>query len=161
MTSNMRWLTVVFRHSSINYPSISFLAPTKPPRRDGPFLSHLLARQDVAGQLDLSKVSFADGLQQAVVADVRLFVRDGRAAARRQTVAARRFGGRRRRIGEAVRSLYLWETQTVIVKHLAHCDSSGYPGRQRGATGKRTRTSSVYDTADDSTHNIIITMFVV
>lgn len=123
--------------------------------------SHLSARQSVFGQFDFGEVALADGLQQAVVADVRLFVRDGRAAARRQTVAARRFGGRRRRIWEAVRSLYLWETQTVIVKHLAHCDSSGYPGRQRGATGKRTRTSSVYDTADDSTHNIVVLVFVV
>lgn len=39
--------------------------------------SHLFARQDVAGQLDLGKVSLADGLEQAVVADVRLLVRAG------------------------------------------------------------------------------------
>lgn len=37
-------------------------------------VTHLPARQNVAGQLDLGKVSFADGLEQAVVAYVRLFV---------------------------------------------------------------------------------------
>ena len=40
-------------------------------------MSHLLACQDVAGQLDLGKVSLADGLEQAVVADVRLLVGAG------------------------------------------------------------------------------------
>lgn len=39
--------------------------------------SHLPARQDVAGQLDLGKVSLADGLEQTVVADVRLLVGTG------------------------------------------------------------------------------------
>lgn len=38
---------------------------------------HLLARQDMAGQLDLGKVALADGLKQAVVADVRSLVRAG------------------------------------------------------------------------------------
>lgn len=40
-------------------------------------LSHLLARQDVAGQLDLGEVSLANGLQQTVVANVRLLVGAG------------------------------------------------------------------------------------
>lgn len=40
-------------------------------------MSHLLARQDVAGQLDLGKVSLADGLEQAVVADVWLLIGAG------------------------------------------------------------------------------------
>lgn len=40
-------------------------------------LPHLLAGQDVAGQLDLGEVSFADGLEQAVVANVWLLVRAG------------------------------------------------------------------------------------
>lgn len=39
--------------------------------------SHLPAGQDVAGQLDFSKVSLADGLEQTVVADVRLLVGAG------------------------------------------------------------------------------------
>lgn len=37
-------------------------------------LPYLPARQDVAGQLDLGEVSLADGLEQAVVADVRLLI---------------------------------------------------------------------------------------
>lgn len=40
-------------------------------------VSHLPARQDVAGQLDLGEVPLADGLEQAVVADVRLLIRAG------------------------------------------------------------------------------------
>lgn len=66
--------------------------------------SHLSAGQCVSGQFDFGEVALADGLQQAVVADVRLLVCDGRhrAATWRQTVAARRFGGRGRRLGEAV-----------------------------------------------------------
>lgn len=58
----------------------------------------------MSGQFDLGEVALADGLQQAVVADVRLFVCDGRrgAATWRQTVAARGFGGRGRWLGEAV-----------------------------------------------------------
>lgn len=39
--------------------------------------SHLLACQDVAGQLDLGKVSLANGLEQTVVANVRLLIRAG------------------------------------------------------------------------------------
>lgn len=39
-----------------------------------PTQSYLLACQDVAGQLDLGEVSLANGLEQAVVADVRLLV---------------------------------------------------------------------------------------
>lgn len=37
-------------------------------------LPYLPACQDVAGQLDLGEVSLADGLEQAVVADVRLLI---------------------------------------------------------------------------------------
>lgn len=40
-------------------------------------MTYLSARQDVAGQLDLGKVALADGLEQAVVADVRLLVGAG------------------------------------------------------------------------------------
>lgn len=40
-------------------------------------MSHLLARQDVAGQLDFGKVSLADGFEQSVIADVRLLVGAG------------------------------------------------------------------------------------
>ena len=36
--------------------------------------THLSARQDVAGQLDLGEVALADGLEQPVVPDVRLLV---------------------------------------------------------------------------------------
>lgn len=51
------------------------LIPHPPPTLDRRCpLSHLLARQDVASQLDLGKVSLADGLEQTVVADVRLLV---------------------------------------------------------------------------------------
>lgn len=41
------------------------------------FPSHLSACQDVAGQLDLGKVSFADGLEQTVVPNVRLLIGTG------------------------------------------------------------------------------------
>lgn len=56
------WLTF---HPPITHPS------------SAPSGSHLPARQDVAGQLDLGEVSLADGLEQTVVADVRQLVRAG------------------------------------------------------------------------------------
>lgn len=37
-------------------------------------VSHLSAREDVARQLDLGEVALSDGLEQPVVADVRLLV---------------------------------------------------------------------------------------
>lgn len=40
-------------------------------------MSHLSASKDVAGQFDFSKVTLADGLQEPVVADVRLIIRAG------------------------------------------------------------------------------------
>lgn len=40
-------------------------------------MTHLPARQDVAGQLNLGKISLADGLEQTVVADVRLLIGAG------------------------------------------------------------------------------------
>lgn len=69
--------------------------------------SHLSAGQRVSGQFNLGEVALADGLQQAVVADVRLFIRDGRhgAATCRQAVTAGRLGGRGRRLREDVWSL--------------------------------------------------------
>ena len=53
--------------------------------------AHLSARQRMSGQFDFGEVAFADGLQQTVVADVRLFVRERHAGAarRRQAVPAR------------------------------------------------------------------------
>lgn len=41
-------------------------------------LAHLFSGEDVSCQFDLGEVAFADGLQQPVVADVRLVVRRGR-----------------------------------------------------------------------------------
>ena len=39
--------------------------------------SHLSAGEDVAGQFDFGEVALADGLEEPVVADVRLIVRAG------------------------------------------------------------------------------------
>ena len=58
---------------------------------DSAWCSHLSAGQCVSGQFDFGEVALADSFQQAVVANVRLFVGDGGhgAATWRQTVAAR------------------------------------------------------------------------
>lgn len=64
--------------------------------------SHLSSRQRVSGQFDFGEVSLSDGLEQPVVADVRLVVCGGRAATWRQTVVAGRFRGRGQGLGDAV-----------------------------------------------------------
>lgn len=51
--------------------------------------SHLSAGEDVAGKFDLGEVALADGLEQPVVADVRLLVGDGVATAGARAAGAR------------------------------------------------------------------------
>lgn len=85
-SDNTSWLCSFFTQQTsafLYYPTSTHLSPSSllPPLKSTvPCLfppSHLLACQDVAGQLDLGKVSLANGLEQTVVANVRLLIRAG------------------------------------------------------------------------------------
>lgn len=78
--------------------------------------SHLSAREDVACQLDLGEVSLADGLEQPIVADVRLLV--GTRGDRVPAAGARAPGSRGHLIAPISVRGVLWTEDKSLRGHL-------------------------------------------
>lgn len=76
-------------------------------------MPHLSSGQDMSCQLDLGKIPLADGLEEAVVADVGVILCGGeRVAASRQAVATCRLCRRDRGVNEAIHRRVLQESHT-------------------------------------------------